>query len=805
MRSGTVNKEQEIIKVLLVEDDHGVARLIKRMLSDEWKNNFLITHTEGLEEAFKSITTESLDIILLDLNLSDSKGLNTLRKMKDRKINVPIVVLTGIEDDIIRIKAVKEGAQDYLNKDRINRDILVRSIVHSIERYRMQLKIQESEEKHRALVNYASDAIVLSDMDGKILEWNKKGEELFGYTKKEVLNKHFTQFLPAEMIEKTVEVFQKVLKKGSGYLKDGKGLRKDGVTFPIDITASVIEYTDKKVVQAIIRDISERRNAENEIMRLNKELESKVEERTKELSESEERFREISNSAQDAIVMMDNKGNISFWNRAAEKIFGYKIKDAIGKELHYLIIPERYYEFYKKGLSGFMNTGHGPVIGKTLELEALKKDGKEFPVELSISVIKIKGKYNAIGIIRDITERKHMEEELRKLNEGLEINVNQRTSELAETVERLKNEIAVRKEVEERLELEHKLVQTLMDNIPDSIYFKDKKNRFVQVSRSKAERSGTDIKNMLNKTDFDFLPKSQAKKSFSDDNLVMKSGKAIKDKTEKLTGLNGAERWVSTTKIPWYDKDGEILGTIGISRDITGRKKAEESLDKQRKKFISVLIHDLKGPLLPVLGYTRRLIEGKAKSEDDKLRMLNILQKSSNELLKIIEDYSKDLRDAYELKSYNPQQVDFNKVLLLIVQNVFPEIEDRGIRLYINNWKKENWNKIEKVTLTVDPYQLKSLIENLLGNAIKYTRSIIRIRLKRIDDYIYFVISDDGPGIPRKFQEKIFEEYFQLPKSKKGTGIGLYSVKRVLENHKGDITVDSSIGKGASFKVKLPV
>lgn len=134
--------------------------------------------------------------------------------------------------------------------------------------------------------------------------------------------------------------------------------------------------------------------------------------------QAEERFRAISDSAQDAIIMIDDEMKASYWNPAAERIFGYKKEDAIGKDLHKLIVPARFYEDAYKGFSKFRETGEGAIIGKTKELAALRKDGTEFYGEHSISAVKIKGKWHAIGIVRDITERKRLEN---KLKEELDI------------------------------------------------------------------------------------------------------------------------------------------------------------------------------------------------------------------------------------------------------------------------------------------------------------------------------------------------------------------------------------------------
>ncbi|NVL90193.1 MAG: PAS domain S-box protein, partial [Desulfobacterales bacterium] len=139
------------------------------------------------------------------------------------------------------------------------------------------------------------------------------------------------------------------------------------------------------------------------------------------LRESEEKFRHITASAKDAIMMMDDEGNISYWNEASEEIFGYSAQEALGKELHILLAPQQYHDAYRKGMGTFKTTGQGATIGKTLELEAMKKDGTIFPMELSVSSVKIKEKWHAIGIIRDITERKRVEETVRQRNRELEL------------------------------------------------------------------------------------------------------------------------------------------------------------------------------------------------------------------------------------------------------------------------------------------------------------------------------------------------------------------------------------------------
>ncbi len=156
----------------------------------------------------------------------------------------------------------------------------------------------------------------------------------------------------------------------------------------------------------------------NEMDRANNEREKKelaLQQSEEKLRESEEKFRLLAHCAQDAIIMIDQEGNVVFWNEAAEKIFGYASREAVGKNCHALIVPPRYQEAYEKGFRTFVETGLGGAIGKTSELAALRKDGTEFPIELSLSATYLQGNRAAVGIVRDISQRKESEDLIRTL------------------------------------------------------------------------------------------------------------------------------------------------------------------------------------------------------------------------------------------------------------------------------------------------------------------------------------------------------------------------------------------------------
>ncbi len=138
------------------------------------------------------------------------------------------------------------------------------------------------------------------------------------------------------------------------------------------------------------------------------------------LKENEEKFRTITETATDAIICLKSPGVINLWNKKAEEMFGYPAAEALGRDMHALIVPERYHEKAREGLTAFFQAGTGAVVGKTIELYALRRDGAEFPIELSISPMQIRGEWQATGIVRDITERKQSEEKLKQQVEELE-------------------------------------------------------------------------------------------------------------------------------------------------------------------------------------------------------------------------------------------------------------------------------------------------------------------------------------------------------------------------------------------------
>lgn len=291
------------------------------------------------------------------------------------------------------------------------------------ERRKVEEALRTSEEKFRAVTETSPAAIILYQGE-KFIYVNPSAERLTGYTWNELLEMRFWDWIHPDYME----------------LIRTRGLaRQQGVPLPPEyefrfitktgeerwahLTAKCIEYAGKSTGIAVFVDITERKNAEER------------------LRDSEEQFRVMAASAKDAIVMMDNKGCVSFWNEAAEHIFGYPNHEAMGLVIHDLLAPPMYREQYLRAFPIWQETGQGDAVNKTIELSAQRKDGSIFPIELSLSSVRIKGVWNAIAITRDISDRKQADLKILKINEELQ----QRNEQLLAAQEELvrKEKLAV--------------------------------------------------------------------------------------------------------------------------------------------------------------------------------------------------------------------------------------------------------------------------------------------------------------------------------------------------------------------------
>lgn len=332
--------------------------------------------------------------------------------------------------------------------------------------------------------------------------------------------------------------------------------------------------------------------------------------------ENKEIFQCISSAAQDAIIMMDDRGKVTFWNEAAEIIFGYSKNEIIGKQLHRIIMPARHLEAFDTEFTRFKKTGRGKAIGKTLELTALRKDGLEFPVELSLSAVKLQGAWCAVGIIRDISKRKLIEEELPKAHTDLEHRVQERTAELVMANEQLKREIEERKGVETALRVSKERFDLAVRGSKDGLW-----DWHITTSRV---YSSPRLRELLGYQDSEFSESFDNWASSvhpGDYNRILdalhnhlEKGK-IYDVEYLYRHRVGQYRWHHSRGQAIYDKEGMPIRMVGFISDITKRKQGEEALRKSEEKY-RLLLNNL--PSIVYRGFKDWAVE----FVDDKIELL---------------------------------------------------------------------------------------------------------------------------------------------------------------------------------------
>lgn len=261
------------------------------------------------------------------------------------------------------------------------------------KRRRTEDALKGSENKYRDLYESSRDGIVRTDIKGRILECNRSYAEMLGYSKKEIKKLTYRILTPLKwhkMEEKIAK--NQIIKRGYSDIYEKEYIKKDGTVFPVSLRVWLVKNNQGKPegIWGIVRDITEHKRIDEA------------------LRESEAKFRSVMHSAHDAIISTDSADKIIFWNKGAEVIFGYNERETFGKTLEFLM-PESYRLWHREGLKRVSTTGKDNLFGKTIEMQGLRKDGSEFPLELSLALWKMGEKVFYTGIIRDITERKELE------------------------------------------------------------------------------------------------------------------------------------------------------------------------------------------------------------------------------------------------------------------------------------------------------------------------------------------------------------------------------------------------------------
>ncbi|MFA5164269.1 MAG: ATP-binding protein [Candidatus Omnitrophota bacterium] len=364
--------------------------------------------------------------------------------------------------------------------------------------------------------------------------------------------------------------------------------------------------------------------------------------------------------------------------------------------------------------------------------------------------------------------------------------------------------------------------EAILENISDLAWLKDLDNRYIVVNGPFAKACGKEPAELIGRTDYDVWPKELAEKYTADDKEVMLSGKQ-KVVCEPLFSIDGNMLWMETVKTPMFNDKGEVIGIAGISRDITERRKDEEALKKayielketqhrliQAEKFSALgkfstsFAHEIKNPLGIILNGIEFLEMKLGSSDNDVKEDLDIIKRSTLRADGIIKRLLKFARPSeIRFDKINPGELINDTLPFFKYSSPSGEIK---IRTEVSP---------EQMAFMADKNQMQQAIINLIMNAaeaMSLTGGEITIKAyKEERSEFYFAkpvcvieISDNGPGISEENMTKLFEPFFTT-KSEKGTGLGLFITKLIIDNNKGNISIDSKLGRGTVVRMIFPL
>ncbi|MDD3742106.1 MAG: cache domain-containing protein [Lentimicrobiaceae bacterium] len=365
------------------------------------------------------------------------------------------------------------------------------------------------------------------------------------------------------------------------------------------------------------------------------------------------------------------------------------------------------------------------------------------------------------------------------------------------------------------LEKEQSLLRSLIDSSPDLIFFKDAESNFVGCNKAFSEYIGVTEKEIIGKNDNHFFPAEIAYRYNNSDAELIKTGIPVRIE-EWITKADGSRQLMDTVKVLNRDKDGNIIGILGISRDITEREiiqqnykeakeKAEEA-DRLKTSFLANMSHEIRTPLNSIIGFSGLLSEPDL-NESDKAEFVKHINHGSESLLNLIDDIIDIAKIEAGQLTITIEKCDLKTMLdelYASTNELLRKKEKTNIKLLHTSRLS-----VEAQTIYTDPFRLKQVISNLLVNAVKFTESgQIEFGAYVYQESLHFYVKDTGSGISKERQQLIFERFMQVhntgARHQGGTGLGLAISKHIVELLSGEIHLESAPGKGSVFSFSIP-
>jgi PAS domain S-box-containing protein len=462
----------------------------------------------------------------------------------------------------------------------------------------------------------------------------------------------------------------------------------------------------------------------------------------------------VFDAALDSLVTIDHHGRIQEFNPAAERTFGRRRDEALGRPMADLLFPLD------------LGEAHGSILGKRLELTAIRSDGTEFPVEVAIVRVPREGPPIFTGFIRDLTEQKRAAAEF---------------------------------------QWSYSLLRAVIEGTTDAVFVKNLEGRYLLINDAGARRAGRPVSEILGKDDSALFPGDTAREITETDHKIITAGETLT--IEEVVSVDGKDLTFLSMKGPYRDGAGKVSGLIGIARDITDRKRLEGELRHAvtgRDEFLSIASHELRTPITTLalqLDALRRLVDREFPDggTEKMIRRIEMAVRQTNRLTALVNGLLNVSRISLGRFRLDLEDFDLSNLVREVAEGFSDEAARAGysvslriVPVLIGRW---------------DRSRIEQALTNLLSNSIKYgAGKPIEIDLTAEGSGVELAVRDQGIGIASEELTRIFGRFERAVPSKHygGLGLGLYVAREIVEAHGGSIVAVSRPGEGATFTIRLP-
>ncbi len=832
-------------KILLVEDNPGDARLVQEMLREANASRFQLVHAARLSAALACLSTELIAVILLDLSLPDEQGLTTLTRIRAAATNVPVVVMSGFSDEEIAIKALQQGAQDYLVKGHTDSHQLLRSMRYAIERQRMQLQLQQQEQALQQqlardrLLAAVAQRIRQSLHLNEILQTTVAEVRQFLQTDRVMIYRsnigdglsarESVAVLAAESMAPEWSIDPALRERHRIWLKATEcDWEQEALRVVNDIACKDLTLIDRqlmtdlhvvaKLVVPLLRNDQmwgllavhqcdrprewqpsevdflqqlatqvaiaiQQSELYQQVKELNAELETQVEERTQQLATEKAILEAVLNSIQEGIVVMRPDGQVALSNPAASQIYALEPT----REQHLDEVASSQICHPDDSFSPLERPVNRALQGEVFtdhQMIIHCSNGEEKWVSMSGAAVRdrVLDVQLAVTTTRDITKRKQAEAAIREREEAL------RQSEAK--------------------------FRAIFERAAISISFLDLELRIRSTNPALEIMLGYSAEEM--RCDTWLVDYSHPDDMATDVELFKElvAGKRDYYKMEKrFFHKDGHLVWGFLTVSLVKDCAGKPLFAFAMVEDITLRKQAEielrqakeaaEAGSQAKSVFLATMSHELRTPLTAILGMSKLLGQEIYGGLNPKQKeYITCIHQSGKHLLELINDILDISKVEAGKEELTLVPLDVRGLCGSCLAMVQEQADEKGLQLQIHIDPQAG-------VCIADERRLKQMLLNLLRNAIKFTPAgRVSLAVQKVPQGTEFTVSDTGIGIAPEQIPLLFQSFSQLDsrlnRQYEGTGLGLALTHQLALLHGGNVTVQSAVGKGSQFTLLLP-